>query len=116
MSQMFFKEMDLINARLRRRQQLRRMDKVLFPKGDRSLLDESLSPDQAETAIIQALEARLHQGTVMGNLISYLLYYAPGCTREELELLTVPGLFAEIAKNRDAIRHSIQEKEGSANG
>ena len=112
MSQMFFKELHLMNARLRHQKQLQQMDRVLFPQGGSSLLDESLPPDQAETAVMQALESRLHQGTVMGNLIAYLLAYSPGHTRQELELLTVPELFAEISKNRDAIRRTIQETGG----
>ena len=112
MSQMFFTELHLKRARRYFREQLGRIDKVVFPQGGASLMDEALTPNQAENAIIRALESRLHKGTVRGNLIAYLLAYCPGYTRSELEdLKTERELFAKIAENRDIIKRNIEEME-----
>ena len=112
MSQIFFTELHLKKARLHFQEQLGRIDKVVFPLVGTSFKDEALTPNQAENAIIRALESRLHKGTVRGNLIAYLLAYCPGYTRSELEdLKTERELFAKIAENRDIIKRKIKEME-----
>ena len=78
MSQYFFTPLIFQAARNRYRDRLKEMDAILFPAGDRSLLDVEMSPEEADQVLEEAFESRLHQGTVSGNLVSFAREFSDG--------------------------------------
>lgn len=78
MSQYFFNPLVFQAAQNRYRDRLEEMDAVLFPDGGRSLLDARMSEEEADQILEEALENRLHQGTVSGNLVSFARFFSGG--------------------------------------
>lgn len=95
-------------AKLKYSDVLERMDKIVFPDGKSSL--KSMTSDEADDAILNAFEERLHQGTLPGNLRYFLSQYCD----DNIDIDSIPTIrkmIFEIEKHKTNIWSNIKKKK-----
>lgn len=108
MSQFFFTPLSFQAARNRYRDRLQEMNPIAFPGGGQSFLDANMSPEEADKALENALESRLHQGTVSGNLIFFAGAFSNG--KLSLDGKTVREMILAIDENRELLERGIRNR------
>ena len=107
MSQFFYTPLVFQAGCNRYRDRMKEMDSILFPNSQRSLLDEDMSPEEADKATADALESRLHQGSVSGNLVFFARTFSDGkCSPDLAE--TVRNIILSIDDNRPLLEQGIR--------
>lgn len=107
MSQFFFNPLVFQAARNRYRDRLEEMNPILFPDGQKSLLDKDMSPEEADKATEDALEIRLHQGSVSGNLAFFAKTFSDGKVSPDLAE-SVRNIVLSIDGNRPLLERGIR--------
>lgn len=107
MSQFFFNPLVFQAACNRYRDRLKEMDPILFPDGQKSLLDEDMSPEEADKATEDALEIRLHQGSVSGNLVFFAKTFSDGKVSPDLAE-SVRNIILSIDGERPLLERGIR--------
>ena len=106
MSQNFFTNLIFERAKTENLDALRKIDSIIFPAHERSLMD--MTSDEADQAIADALEQRLHQGTIPGNLCFFLEEFSGG--QFSLKDSILPAKMAIlIDEHRDFLKEQIEK-------
>ena len=121
----YFKEIDLMNARIRHRKALQTLERIIYddvpPEYQKSYLDLNTNHDdfmgahRIEYGINRKLENTLHQGTTMGNLIVFANDFSGGKVSLSAERDPLFRMISKIANGANDIASYI-DNEGAING
>ena len=109
MSQMILTTSNMQMARANCITELRQLDRILFPNGDKSLADRHMSADEVEEAIISYLETKFHQGSVSGNLERFVDAFSKGSfwinnnDTVRKQIIIIASHEAELRRNIEAL-------------